>query len=86
MSADAILAALAALGDPAAVPAVVDTLGAAVRHEQHGVTQSALKALGAFGPAAAEALDTIRSLTTAADAHVRSAAVAALWAAGENLT
>lgn len=86
MSADAILAALAALGDPAAVPAVVDTLGAAVRHEQHGVTQSALKALGAFGPAAAEALDTIRSLTTATDAHVRPAAVAALWAIGEDLT
>ncbi|MEU2264673.1 HEAT repeat domain-containing protein [Streptomyces sp. NPDC019645] len=85
MSANAILAALAALGDPAAVPAVVDTLGAAVRHEQHGVTQSALKALRAFGPAAAEALDTIRSLTTATDAHVRPAAVAALWAVGRDL-
>ncbi|MFQ6146785.1 HEAT repeat domain-containing protein [Streptomyces seoulensis] len=85
MSANAILAALAALGDPAAVPTVVDALGAAVRHEQHGVTQAALKALAAFGPAAAEALETIRSLTTATDAHVRPAAVAALWAAGEDL-
>ncbi|AVV46573.1 hypothetical protein C6376_39650 [Streptomyces sp. P3] len=86
MSANAILAALAALGDPAAVPAVVDALGAAVRHEQQGVTQSALKALGAFGPASAEVLDTIRWLTTATDAHVRPAAVAALWAVGEDLT
>ncbi|MEU3296698.1 HEAT repeat domain-containing protein [Streptomyces longwoodensis] len=85
MSANAILAALAALGDPAAVPAVVDALDAAVRHEQHEVTQAALKALAAFGPAAVEALDTIRSLTTATDAHVRPAAVAALWAAGEDL-
>ncbi|MEU8976443.1 HEAT repeat domain-containing protein [Streptomyces monashensis] len=80
MSANSILSALAALADPAAVPTVVDTLGAAVRHDQDGVTRSALKALGAFGPAATGARDTIRSLTTATDAHVRPAAVAALWA------
>jgi HEAT repeat protein len=85
MSANAILAALAALGDPAAVPMVVDILGAAVRHEQHGVTRSALKALGAFGPAAAVARDTIRSLTKATDAHVQPAAVATLWAVGRDL-
>ncbi|WNM32633.1 HEAT repeat domain-containing protein [Streptomyces sp. Li-HN-5-11] len=85
MSANAILAALAALGDRAAVAAVVDTLGAAVRHEQHGVTRSALKALGAFGPAAVGAREVIRSLTTATDAHVRPAAVAALWAVGGDL-
>ncbi|WP_286246944.1 HEAT repeat domain-containing protein [Streptomyces graminofaciens] len=63
----------------------MDTLGAAVRHEQHGVTRSALKALGAFGSAATGARDTIRSLTTATDAHVRPAAVAALWATGGDL-
>jgi HEAT repeat protein len=85
MTANAILTALAALGDPAAVPAVVDTLGTAVRHEQHGVTRSALKALGAFGPAATGAQETIRSLTTSTDAHVRPAAVAALWAVGGDL-
>lgn len=85
MSANAILSALTALGDPAAVPAVVDTLGAAVRHEQHGVTRSVLKALRAFGPAAAGARETIRSLTTATDAHVRPAAVAALWSVGGDL-
>jgi hypothetical protein len=76
---------LAALGDPAAVPEVVDTLGAAMGHEQHRVTKSALMALRAFGPAAAGAKDTIRSLTTAIDAHVRPAAVAALWAVGSDL-
>ncbi|MYQ96734.1 HEAT repeat domain-containing protein [Streptomyces sp. SID4946] len=85
MSVNAILATLAALGDPAAVPVVVDTLGAAVRHEQHGVTRSVLKALGAFGPAAAGARETIRSLTTATDAHVRPAAVAALCAVDGDL-
>ncbi|MFF4733909.1 HEAT repeat domain-containing protein [Streptomyces mirabilis] len=86
MSANAILSALAALGDPAAVPVVADTLGAAVRQERHGVTRSALKALGAFGPAATGARDTIRSLTTVTDAHVRPAAVAALWAVGGGLS
>ncbi|WP_236062343.1 HEAT repeat domain-containing protein [Actinacidiphila acididurans] len=80
MSVNALLAALAALGDPAAVPVVVDTLGAAGRHEQHHVTRSALKTLGVFGPAAISARDAIRSLTAATDAHVRPAAVAALWA------
>ncbi|MFJ8113394.1 hypothetical protein [Streptomyces sp. NPDC096132] len=50
MSANAILGTLAALGDPAAIRVVVDTLGAAVRHAQDRVTRSALKALGAFGP------------------------------------
>ncbi|OIJ98952.1 hypothetical protein BIV25_10570 [Streptomyces sp. MUSC 14] len=85
MSANAILSALAALADPAAVPTAVHTLGAAVRHDQYGVTRSALKALGAFGPAATGARDTIRSLTTATDAQVRPAAVAALWALGGDL-
>ncbi|MFF3412104.1 HEAT repeat domain-containing protein [Streptomyces sp. NPDC002742] len=85
MSANAVLSALAALGDPAAVPVVVDTLGAAVRHEQHHIMRSALKSLGAFGPAAASARDTIRPLTTAADPHTRLAAVAALRAAGGDL-
>ncbi|UXX98011.1 HEAT repeat domain-containing protein (plasmid) [Streptomyces sp. AD2-2] len=81
MSANAILSALATLGDPVSVTVVVDVLGTAIRHEQHGVTRSALKALEAFGRAAADARDTIRSLTTASGTHVRPAAVAALWAA-----
>ncbi|MFJ9714313.1 HEAT repeat domain-containing protein [Streptomyces sp. NPDC101234] len=45
MSANAILSALAVLGDPAAVAVVVDTLGAAVSMGQHNITQQALKAL-----------------------------------------
>lgn len=84
MSANALLAALAALGDPAAIDTILDALDAAVRHEQHGVTASALKALTAFGPAAG-AHETIRSLTTHTDAHIRPAAVAALWAVGGDL-
>ncbi|MFK0287995.1 HEAT repeat domain-containing protein [Streptomyces sp. NPDC090499] len=85
MSANAILSALATLGDPAAVTAVVDALGTAIRHEQHGITRSALKVLAAFGRAAAGARDTIRPLTTASDAHVRPAALTALWAVGSDV-
>ncbi|WP_449338927.1 HEAT repeat domain-containing protein [Streptomyces chartreusis] len=85
MSANALLAALAALGDSAAVPVVVDTLGVAVRHEQHDITRSALKALAVFGPAAASARNMIRSLSKATDGHVPSAAVAALWAVDGDL-
>lgn len=84
MSANAILSALAALGDPAAVDVVADALRAAARHEQHGVTASALRTLEAFGPAAADVREAIRSLTTHTDAHIRPAAVAALWAVGAN--
>ncbi|MGW1563965.1 HEAT repeat domain-containing protein [Streptomyces sp. NPDC002144] len=80
MSVNAILAALAALDDTTAIELVVDALDSSVRHEQHGVTASALKALGTFGPAASDAQETIRSLTTHTDAHVQPAAVAALWA------
>lgn len=80
-TANSILTALAALGDPGAVPTMADTLDTAVRHDVHGVTRTALKTLAAFGPAAAGARETIRSLTTSAtDAHVQPAAVAALWA------
>ncbi|WP_217553696.1 HEAT repeat domain-containing protein [Streptomyces sp. GbtcB6] len=85
MSANAILSALAALADPAAVPAVADTLGAAAHHGQHNITQAALKALRAFGPAAAGAQDMIRSLTAATNARVRPEAVAALWAVSGDL-
>ncbi|MGN9838314.1 hypothetical protein ACTMTI_09370 [Nonomuraea sp. H19] len=80
MSAGPLLSALAALGDQAALPLITDTLVAAVRHQQWPTTCSALEALAAFGPAAAPALEAIRPLTAASDAHVRPAAVAALWA------
>ncbi|GAA1017633.1 hypothetical protein GCM10009564_55410 [Streptomyces thermogriseus] len=80
MTANAILSALARLADPAAVPVMVDTLGAAVHYERRSVIRSALEALRVFGSAAAGARDTIRSLTTTTDPHVQPAAVAALWA------
>ena len=82
MSAGPALSALAALGDQAALPVITEILAAAVRHEQPQVTRSALQALGAFGSAAAPALDEIRPLTGSSDAHVRPAAVTALWAVG----
>ncbi|MFJ9656608.1 HEAT repeat domain-containing protein [Streptomyces griseoflavus] len=82
MSANALLSAVAALGDPAAVPDVAGVLEGAVRHERGSVTRSALAALKAFGPGAAPALPVVRALTTGTDAHVGPAAVAALWAIG----
>ncbi|MGW4759768.1 hypothetical protein [Streptomyces chartreusis] len=66
-SANANLVALAALGDSVAVPVVADTLNA--RPEQHDITRSALKALAVFGPAAAGALNRIRSLSKSTDGH-----------------
>lgn len=80
MSARSILSALAALGDPVALPLITETLATAQRHEQGRIMCSALQALGAFGPAAAPALDTVRPLIAATDGHVRLAAVGALWA------
>ncbi|MGW1878736.1 HEAT repeat domain-containing protein [Streptomyces sp. NPDC001975] len=85
MSANAILTALAVLGDATALAVVADTLGAAARCEQHQITQSALNTLKAIGPAAAGALDMIRPLTTATSAHTRFGAIAALWAVGGDL-
>ena len=82
MSARPMLSALAALGDRAALPMITETLQAAVRHEQWQIACPALKALAAFGSAAAPALDAIRPLTTTSDVQVRTAAVAALWAIG----
>jgi hypothetical protein len=82
LSADSLLSGLAALRDQAAVLVIAESLAAAVRYEQWPITRSALKALRAFGSAAAPALEAIRPLTTAPDAHVRTAAVAALWAVG----
>ncbi|WP_042379423.1 hypothetical protein [Streptacidiphilus melanogenes] len=78
------LVALASLGDPAALPVVHDTLTTAVGIAQWGIACSALETLRAFGPAAAPALAEIRALTGSTDAHVRPAAVAALWAVGRD--
>ena len=83
---DAALAVVPGTLDAAAIAAVTETLDAAVRHGQHGITRSALKALRTFGPAAAGTADVIRSLTTSTDPHVRPAAVAALWAVRRDLS
>ncbi|MEU8076638.1 hypothetical protein AB0B31_14425 [Catellatospora citrea] len=80
MSVGSLLSALATLGNPAALPLIVDTLGVSVHGAQQQNTSSALNALAAFGPAAEPALELIRPLTADPDAHVRRAAVGALWA------
>ncbi|MEV6305554.1 hypothetical protein AB0M02_39490 [Actinoplanes sp. NPDC051861] len=82
MSTNAMLAALAALGDPVAVPVLADTLASAVRHESWVVAGRALEALAAFGPAASGALELMRSLTASDKATVRPAAVGAVLAVG----
>ncbi|GAA4258791.1 HEAT repeat domain-containing protein [Dactylosporangium darangshiense] len=86
MSARAALRAMSALGDPSALPMIVETLLAAVRHEAWGITTSALQALtvlGSPGAVAQPVLAAIRPLTAAGTDHfVREAAVPALWSAG----
>ncbi|MGW1885003.1 HEAT repeat domain-containing protein [Streptomyces sp. NPDC001970] len=81
MSANALLSALAELGDPAAVPPITHTATAAVRHEEWRTAASALEALATFGAAAAPAREVVRALAGADDVGVRVAAAAALWAA-----
>ncbi|CCK26902.1 hypothetical protein BN159_2523 [Streptomyces davaonensis JCM 4913] len=80
MSAGALVIALVRLGDPAAVPTLVDLL--ARDGEAGGIGRSVLQALGAFGATAASALAAIRPLIRSSDGHVRTAAVAALWDIG----
>lgn len=78
-SANANLHALAKLGDPAALAAITEALVQAARHERWRPVCSALEALGALGPAAAPALDAIRSQSAVEEFWVRPMAVAALW-------
>ncbi|OLT31875.1 hypothetical protein BJF79_08760 [Actinomadura sp. CNU-125] len=80
MSVHSDLSALAALADGSAISVISETLDMAASHGLWPIACSALEALKAFGSSAAPALPTIRSLITASDAHVRPAAVAALWA------
>jgi HEAT repeat protein len=78
----ALVSALAELGDPAAAPALIDTVSAAVRHEQWRTAASALAALASFGTQAAPALEVVRPLADAEDVDLRTAASAALWELG----
>ena len=81
-SASGILSALAKLADPTSLPLITDILAAAAERNNWNVVQSALRALDAFGPAAAPALAQIRSMAAADDTWTRSAAVTTLWAVG----
>ncbi|MFD3335961.1 HEAT repeat domain-containing protein [Streptomyces sp. NPDC058700] len=74
-----LASALAKLGDPAAVPALTETLQAALRHKQGRTAEPVLKALASFGPRAASALDVVRPLTEADDVSLRTAAAGAVW-------
>jgi hypothetical protein len=79
LSPTTLASALAKLGDPAAIPALAETVQAAVRHQQGRTAETALKALASFGPRAASALDVVRPLTDTDDASVRTAAASAVW-------
>ncbi|MFG2645914.1 HEAT repeat domain-containing protein [Streptomyces sp. NPDC048370] len=79
VSPPALASTLAKLGEPAAVPALADAVQAAVRHKQWRTVEPVLKALASFGTRAASALDTVRPLTEADNADVRTAAAAAVW-------
>ncbi|MFF4923948.1 HEAT repeat domain-containing protein [Kitasatospora sp. NPDC001261] len=78
-SATALMAALNALGDPAAVPALTTALTTAVEQKQWQTAGAALYALGSIGTGAACALETVRPLLDAEDTDLRFAAVKALW-------
>ncbi|MEW1635239.1 HEAT repeat domain-containing protein [Streptomyces sp. NPDC093801] len=80
MGAGALLSALAALGDPAAVPAITRAVEEAMGHDQWPTAACALDALASFGTAAASALETVRPLADAEDVDLRLAATGALWA------
>ncbi|MEV6107731.1 HEAT repeat domain-containing protein [Streptomyces sp. NPDC051940] len=77
-----LLRALAALGDPVAVPLIAAELSTS--DGQWSDRGAALAGLASFGPAAASALDVIRDLAASRNRHVRPAAVAALWAVGRD--
>ncbi|WOX19909.1 HEAT repeat domain-containing protein [Streptomyces solicathayae] len=79
VSPTALASALAKLGDPAAVPALAETIQAAVRHNQWPTAVPVLNALASFGTRAASALDTVRPLTDADNDSVRTAAAGAVW-------
>ncbi|MFI1442151.1 HEAT repeat domain-containing protein [Streptomyces fructofermentans] len=79
ISPTASASALAALGDPSAVPALADAVSSAVRHKQWRTAAPILKALTRFGTSAATTLDTVRPLAEAEDVETRTAAASAIW-------
>lgn len=79
MGVGTLVSALAALRDPAAVPAIADAVTAAAQQREWRTAASALEALASFGAAAASALEAVRPLADADNVDVRAAATAALW-------
>ncbi|WP_037881974.1 HEAT repeat domain-containing protein [Streptomyces sp. NRRL S-378] len=79
ISPTSLASALAALGDPAAVPALTDAIDAAVQRGQWRTAAPILKALASFGPSAITALETVRPLAEVEDQGTRTAATSAVW-------
>ncbi|MCD0446273.1 hypothetical protein LO763_21915 [Glycomyces sp. A-F 0318] len=81
MSVNAAMTALANLGDPVAIPVIVNALAAAPRGNDAGpsVIPGMLNALGSFGLAANDAAGAIQAFTASNDPHVQTAAIKAWW-------
>ncbi|WP_037884267.1 MULTISPECIES: hypothetical protein [unclassified Streptomyces] len=79
VSPTSLASALAALDDPAAVPALTDAVDAAVQRGQWRTAAPILKALASFGARAVTALQTVRPLTEVEDQGTRTAATSAVW-------
>ncbi|APU38486.1 hypothetical protein [Streptomyces sp. TN58] len=79
VSPTSLASALAALGDPAAVPALIGAVNAAVQRGQWHTAAPVVKALASFGPRAVTALETVRPLAEVEDQGTRTAATSAVW-------
>ncbi|MFI8512852.1 HEAT repeat domain-containing protein [Streptomyces sp. NPDC085460] len=75
-----LLYALAAVRGGQALPEVLRVLRGAPEHRREWVREAAARTLGAFGPAAREAVPELRELLGAESASVATAAARALWA------
>ncbi|MGW1009208.1 HEAT repeat domain-containing protein [Streptomyces termitum] len=75
-----LLHALAAVRGVEALPEVLRVLRGAPEHRRAWVRESAARTLGAFGPAAREAVPELRGLLRAEQVAVVAAAARALWA------
>ncbi|WP_043224906.1 HEAT repeat domain-containing protein [Streptomyces sp. NRRL F-5193] len=75
-----LLYALAAVRGTQALPEVLRVLRGAPEHRRAWVREAAARALGAFGPAAREAVPDLRELLGADSAAVATTAARALWA------
>ncbi|MFF9146758.1 PBS lyase [Streptomyces sp. NPDC014861] len=75
-----LLYALAAVRGGQALPEVLRVLRGAPEHRREWVREAVARTLGAFGPAAREAVPELRELLGAETASVATAAARALWA------